>query len=209
MANADAERIAQRCDGKTHAAALKTQRHIAGAQADLARDGAEDGEDPVVDGEHPLAVRADDPDTGLAARGYERFLQSLAVAADFPEAAAEDDREFDSLGSAFDNGVCRQVGANRYDGEIAGPVDVRDIGDAGNAGDRLVFRIDRIDAPCISRGQQGLDRLTSDAGQIRRCADHRDAARLEERVKSLGMFAHRGATPTLVPPQTYSTWPVT
>ena len=179
VAKAHALRLGEVDDGVAEAAGLEGARHAAGLQLGLVGDAAERGPHPGLDGEHALAVGADDAHARLGQHPLQLLLQLAPLGSRLAKAGGEHHRERDAGLAAV---------ADRLDDAGRGDRDHRQLARRGDGHDVRIARepvqlripgIDGKDAAAVAGVLQRLERVAADAGDVGGRADDGDALWME------------------------------
>ena len=119
IAKAHALRLGEVDDGVAEAAGLEGARHRAGAEIGLVGDAAEGGPHPRLDGEHALAVGADDAHAALGDGGLQLRLQLAPLRPRLAEAGGQHHGERDAGLAAVADGLGDAGRRHGHHGQVA------------------------------------------------------------------------------------------
>ncbi|MCI1747090.1 MAG: hypothetical protein LKI24_02660 [Acidipropionibacterium sp.] len=157
-----------------------------GDQGDASRDrhvGGEGGVEPAAGDLEAQAVRADQAHPRLPADLDDAVLHGPALGADLAESGGHADDALDAgLGALLDDveDADRRHAQDRQVGCLGSLVDAREGGDAA---DRLVLGVDRVDHPVEVSVQQVPDHHVAQVGGLGARSDNRHSVRGEQTIQ--------------------------
>jgi hypothetical protein len=179
IAKAHALRLGEVDDGVAEAAGLEGARHAAGLQLGLVGDAAERGPHPGLDGDHALAVGADDAHAGLGQHPFQLLLQLASLRSRLAKAGGEHHREGNAGLAAVANCLDDAGRGDRDHRQLARRGDGHDIRKAGEPMQLRIPGIDGKDAAAVAGVLQRLERVAADAVDVGGSADDGDALWME------------------------------
>ena len=189
IAEAHALGLGQVDHGIAEAAGLERARHAAGAELGLVGDAAECRIDARLQGQHALAVGADDAHAALGDGPLQLLLELAPFGPRLAEAGRQHHRKRNGSLAAVAQRLAHCRRRHGHDGKVARLTDRAGVGMALEAVQLPILGIDEMDRALVARVPERLDRVPADAGEIRRSADDGDGTWMKETLEAHGCAA--------------------